>query len=67
MRKSDVVKHYGSQSAVARELGIGKAAVSKWPSVVPRPWAAEIHVRTRGKLKFNPSEYASSPENNEAA
>lgn len=57
MKKSDVVKHFGSQSAVARELGIGKAAVSKWDDLVPRPWAAELHVRTRGKLRFDPRKY----------
>lgn len=57
MRKSDAVKHYRSQAAIARELGIGKAAVSKWPEKVPRPWAAELHVRTKGKLKFDPREY----------
>lgn len=57
MLKSDVIQFFGSQAAVGRELGIGKAAVSKWPEKVPRPWAAELHVRTNGRLRFDPAEY----------
>lgn len=62
MRKSDVIQHFGSQAAIGRELGIGKAAVSKWPPLVPRPWAAELHIRTRGKLKFDPDEYCKAED-----
>lgn len=57
MRKIDAIKHFGSQVAIARELGLGKAAVSKWPEQVPRPWAAELHVRTDGGLHFDPDLY----------
>jgi hypothetical protein len=62
MLKQDVISHYGSQVKVGRALGIGKAAVNKWPDLVPRNWAAEIHFRTRGKLRFDPSLYPGCPE-----
>jgi transcriptional repressor of cell division inhibition gene dicB len=57
MLKRDVIQHYGSQAAVGRELRIGRAAVNKWPSLVPEQWAGVLHVRTRGKLKYNPADY----------
>lgn len=57
MRKVDAIKHFGSQGAIARELGLGKAAVSKWPEKVPRPWAAELHLRTDGALHCDPDLY----------
>lgn len=58
MLKSDVVKHFGSQAAAARALGIQRAAVSKWPERVPRAWAAQIHFATRGKVPYNPADYS---------
>lgn len=51
MRKSDVIEHYGSATAVARALGIGKAFVSKWGDDVPQRYAYEIERLTDGKLK----------------
>jgi DNA-binding transcriptional regulator YdaS (Cro superfamily) len=51
MRKSDVIEHYGSATAVARALGIGKAFVSKWGDEVPQRYAYEIERLTDGKLK----------------
>lgn len=51
MRKSDVIEHFGSASAVARALGIGKAFVSKWGDDVPQRYAYEIERLTAGKLK----------------
>lgn len=68
MRKADAIEHYGSGAAVGRALGIGKAAVSKWPPIIPRPWAAELHIRTNGKLHFDPGVYDSDePERSEVA
>jgi hypothetical protein len=57
MLKSDVVKHYGSQAAAARALGLKRAAVNKWPAKVPAGWAAQLHFLTRGKLRFDPAAY----------
>lgn len=60
MRKSDVVQHFGTQAAVARELGIGRAAINKWPELVPESWAALLHVRTDGRLKYDRAAYLAS-------
>lgn len=51
MLKSDAIAHFGSGSAVARALGIGKAFVSKWGDEVPQRYAYEIERLTQGKLK----------------
>ena len=51
MRKRDLVRHFGTASAVAKALGIGKACVSKWDDQVPQRYAYEIERITRGKLK----------------
>lgn len=53
----DAIKFFGSKSAVARALNIGKASVSKWDELVPPLRAAELHVLTQGKLIFDPSDY----------
>lgn len=67
MKKSDAIKHYGSRAAIGRALRIGKAAVSKWPEKVPRPWAAELHIITNGALHFDPSEYVETEEQEKVA
>lgn len=61
MRKADAVEHYGSQAEIARMLGIGKAAVSKWDVLVPRGWAAELHILSHGSLPFVQSLYREAP------
>ncbi len=58
MLKTAAVAHYGSQAAVARALGIQKAAVSKWGEFVPPFQASRLHQKTRGTLKYDPSDYA---------
>ena len=57
MLTNAVISHYGSKSAAARALGIGKASVSKWGDLVPPLRAAQYHQKTRGKLKFDPADY----------
>jgi len=49
----------GNQSAVARALGVGKAAVSKWKKTnrVPPLHAARLEKLTGGALTFNPDDY----------
>jgi transcriptional repressor of cell division inhibition gene dicB len=58
MRKSSVIKHFGSPSKVALALGIGRAAVSKWGERVPPLQAARLEQLTKKKLRFDPSDYA---------
>jgi DNA-binding transcriptional regulator YdaS (Cro superfamily) len=57
MLKKDAVAHYGSQAAVARALGIQKAAVSKWGDQIPPFQASRLHQKTRGALKYDPTDY----------
>jgi DNA-binding transcriptional regulator YdaS (Cro superfamily) len=51
MRKSDAIQHFGSATAVAKALGIGKAFVSKWGDEVPQRYAYEIERLTHGALE----------------
>ncbi len=51
MKKSDVIKHFGSKSAVARALGITPQAVSLWSERVPELRAYQIESLTGGRLK----------------
>ena len=58
MLKADVIKHFGSQGATARALGLTKGAISQWPRIVPRGSAYQIEVVTHGKLRVDPDVYA---------
>jgi DNA-binding transcriptional regulator YdaS (Cro superfamily) len=57
VRTSEVIDHFGSQTAVARAIGISRSAVQQWKEKVPPLSAAKIAKATRGRLKFDPSEY----------
>ena len=62
MQTEVVIRWFGgNQSAVARALGVGKAAVSKWKKSkrIPPLHAARLEKLTGGALKFNPDEYVS--------
>ena len=69
MLKSDVIRHFGGQGAVARALGITRGAVWQWPEIVPRGSAYQIEVITAGELRVDPDTYApkKKPENLTAA
>lgn len=52
MRKSEAIKKFGSGTKLARALGVGKAAVSKWPDdEIPPRYQYEIERLTKGALK----------------
>lgn len=57
MKKQDVIKHFGTQLAVAKALGVSAAAVSKWPGLIPELQAMKLERITDGKLKYNPELY----------
>jgi transcriptional repressor of cell division inhibition gene dicB len=61
MRKKDAVKHFKSCAGVARFLGIKRAAVSKWPDIVPEGWASILHLRTGGKVPYRATDYPEYP------
>lgn len=54
MTTSNAVKYFGSKAAIARALGINKAAVSQWGETIPEGRAYQIEVLTGGKLKADP-------------
>lgn len=51
MTKEEAVKFYGSQSKLAKALGINPASVSQWGDDVPALRAFQIERLTNGKLK----------------
>lgn len=64
MRKTDVVKYYGgTESTIAKVLGISRQAVNQWPAQVPKKWALELADLTAGNecngvvLKFDREAY----------
>ncbi len=61
MLVSQAIKHYGSQSALARALRISQPAVAMWIQRglkrVPELQARRLHQLTRGKLKFDAEDY----------
>ena len=51
MKTADVIKFFGNAAAVARALGISRAAVSAWGDTVPSTRWFEIEVKTHGAIK----------------
>jgi transcriptional repressor of cell division inhibition gene dicB len=55
MRKEEAINYYGSQSALARALGIAQASVAGWRGDYPPPKRQlQLQTITRGKLKAEP-------------
>jgi predicted XRE-type DNA-binding protein len=51
MTKDEVVKHFGSQAAVATALGIRQPSVAEWSDPLPELRQLEIERLTEGKLR----------------
>jgi len=51
MQTKEAVKHFGSQTAVGKALGITKGAVSNWKGTVPLLRAYQLQEISEGKLK----------------
>jgi transcriptional repressor of cell division inhibition gene dicB len=62
MRKTDVVRHFGSQKAVSEALEISESAVSQWGELIPPLQAHKLAELTRGELSFDPRLYRHSSE-----
>jgi DNA-binding transcriptional regulator YdaS (Cro superfamily) len=62
MTFNQLVKHYGSQAAAARALGIKPPSVAEWKeSGIPLPRQAQYEVLTNGVLQAErPSQTAKS-------
>tara|TARA_R110000868_G_scaffold74752_4_gene216280 strand:+ start:649 stop:837 length:189 start_codon:yes stop_codon:yes gene_type:complete len=39
MKKSTIIKKWGSLAAAASELRLTRSAVSQWPDPIPKSWA----------------------------
>lgn len=61
MRKQTVVEHFGSEAKVAEALEISRAAVWKWPDIVPEGSAYKLQVITNGALQVDPTCYSKAP------
>lgn len=61
MQIKDAVAHYGSMKVLAGKLNVYPSAVYNWKSRhngrVPEIHARRLHELTRGRLRFDPSEY----------
>lgn len=57
MKKSDVIKHFGSVKDLAEKLGVTDVAVYKWEEIIPKGRAYELEKLTEGKLQVDPSLY----------
>lgn len=52
MNYEDLIRHYGSQAAAARALGIKPPSVAEWKEDgIPLPRQAQYEILTDGKLK----------------
>lgn len=60
MLKSEVLKHFKTNVAVAEALGISDAAVSQWGDLVPVMAAYELAEKTGGALRFDAQMYSHS-------
>ncbi|WP_104002354.1 Cro/CI family transcriptional regulator [Marinobacterium lutimaris] len=61
MTKTEVLKHFGSQHELARQLTdagypISQPSISKWPEEIPELRARQLEEITGGALKRNSSE-----------
>lgn len=54
MTKDDVIRHFGSQSAVAAALGIKPPSVAEWGEHPPPLRQLQIEALTRGALVASP-------------
>jgi DNA-binding transcriptional regulator YdaS (Cro superfamily) len=57
MKSHVAISHFGSAAALARAVGISKAAVSQWGDLVPLGTAARIEKITQGKLALRLEDY----------
>lgn len=58
MKTSDVIGYFGTQANAARALGITRGSVALWGEYVPEGRAYQVQCLSGGKLKVDPSFYA---------
>ncbi len=67
MRKSDAISHFGSAANLARALDISRAAVTKWPDLIPEGSAYKIESVSGGALRVDPADYPKRQRTDEEA
>lgn len=55
MKKSEAVKYFGSQVALAKALDISQASIAGWGDEPPELRQLQLHRMTRGKLRASSS------------
>ncbi|MDO4641691.1 MAG: Cro/CI family transcriptional regulator [Neisseria sp.] len=50
MRKVDVLKYYGTRTAIAKALRISPSAITQWPDIIPEKQAYKLERITKGGL-----------------
>ena len=58
MNYDDLIKHYGTQVAIAKALGIKSPSIAEWKAKgeIPEVRQYQIEVLTKGKLKASRQE-----------
>lgn len=51
MKKNEAISHFGSQAALARALGVHRAAVNAWGDHIPIGRQYQLEILTNGQLK----------------
>lgn len=62
MKTDTAIEHFGNRAAIAKALGISRAAVSKWGDVVPEGSAYKLESLTAGALRADSSLYGRREE-----
>lgn len=57
MLRTDAIRHFKTQRAIAQALDISEAAISKWGEVVPLDKAMALEILTKRKLRVDKSRY----------
>jgi len=55
MTYQETIEHFGTQTEIARVLGITQGTVSSWNKVVPPRWQFQLEVITHGALRVDNS------------
>lgn len=61
MKRSDALKHFKTQAALAEALGIGQSSVAEWGEDIPALRQIQIERITVGALKADPECWPQSP------
>ncbi|TBR42181.1 hypothetical protein CBF23_007810 [Marinomonas agarivorans] len=57
MKKTEVLRYFGTQVKLANALGISQASISNWGDIIPEKQALRLEKVTQGALKYDVSFY----------